>query len=1353
MAVGKRMLGGIIALVLVIPLVILPFVLIAMADDDNNRDVDSRFHLTQTRVNGQGLNNDDMLDSLDRVLGSMVPGLFEAVLPVLQDLVRDIAEDQLQQTVVPLVNQGQAELRALLENLLADLLADLPNMIWPMLFDLVAPLMMHEIDSDVVPGSGEDLPLGSLLVPLLYLLVSDEMNTNPVFAGLTGEARFNEIMRFVLTGAFDDYNFYTFVMREISGGIAGAIPGIAGLIGVSPASVLRDFDDIVNLWVIRPIMLRLWMLTPEWQLWETEFNLAHYENRLPVMTDAMGDFRMGIANAQFNAGREIDDFRLYNIPTIATMRTRFDTTAQEATFRASTDFENWEEWAEENLARFLMPTSLSNGPLGADVNGLQMFITWQNETNPQEASRLAPATASSVSQANTIAQVVRPAMFELWSRTEGFAQWVEDFESDVATQTNQGDHGVLALTRNTAIDIQDFDVFNWQHYILATAGNRGGLTTRLGQMFGTQRTAWVGSALHTDWNTWAATGTRIPNRQNGSLLEGAAHQTIHIGNLFQQWLETLTTAEREQVTMQPMVRNMITSNNWVMSGNNSANWRPNVLRSIEWVPLLWEDVNTATISSHALVADTSPYTGGNNNNANITQNGTEGVNWFDFMIWQDAESRRLNNILPEGDRQDTSEWNSMNAQLVWNRYVQNIVDTQFIVLFNSFGYQPQNLEQFLWSQQTVISDIGYTIPQLWSFYGGNFVRYGVVDITTNFLGFIAAGMLADINGPVFDLLMNEMIPPLTEGLGIELSDFIDIIDGIFGTGTGSYLRLANVLPVILDSGLLETFGLDVEDLIDLKDLAFLVTQLDNLLFDQQFFTGGDRHNLTGLLGLEIMQDLGLGELLGVDLEDLGEVLAMLDSFLNDGINQDVSIHRLLVIADEAGLLDMVLGMIDLDDLLGITIADEDLDRYLATLIALTAQLDGLLTGTIGYDFSIEEVLTIIFAIEEVLYGLEIVADFGITINTQAIVYLARQVDHILMGQIADCFRIEYVLESLVTIINPFEVVDVALTALLPIINSEFNFDLEQWVYNQTGMTIEEALELGEDVFNTVLGEILFVVRQFDHILFGEIGDDVQLVAAFEIIESWIAFFDEEFDMITFFADLLNSPAISRGEVVVLLEVLEGALRGENVSLLALLPMIETILGLDGEIIAELTEIADLIGEIFNDFLGGINIDTRNGNFLFDLGGLIDILAEDDEELVKLLEAIFGAIVFEIEDRDGEQHILIYMTDFEIPMGGATIPILADGLTLVEFLRYMGNIVTDELPDDLNIDLYLIISMFEISIIQENASTILFDITICLDILIEFVIDIMELDLGDLAIILDMFSFGTINLELVFEQAA
>ncbi|MCL2587537.1 MAG: hypothetical protein FWE31_04890 [Firmicutes bacterium] len=1478
----KGIIAGCVAIAIILPAVLIP--VLVLGGTSSNRMARGRYEFSGVHVNRIAINEDtNLVNALDEVLKPMIPQLIEGLIPSLQQFLVDFSEEQLNELLVPLLSQTQADARGLVEDVLElimnqvgplvqnvgmaalqpliaelmnefnnlrgdllgdvegmlfDLLATLPDLIFPMLFDLVGPLMMSDLDDEVYPGSSDDLPVGALLVPLLQFLLSNEMYESPAFRVggnmenplLSGRALFDAMMRRVMADSFGTKGFHDFIWNEL-----------AGELGLS-APALAIFMNQLQQWVWRPIVLDLWMASPEWAVWETDFDAwvegGRVGNIQPNATH--GPLRLNVINAQ--NGRDIDDFRMYSIPDVQSsgailgLGGSISYNPNNAFFSrswvASADYTPWRTFALANMTITPTASTFTGGAIGATVQTPASLMNNWVSTGAM-VGQYAPIMGGSnaVSLAAILNAIINPALIELGLMNDG--------------DTRPANPNALA---DDVTGVND----------------------------------WIGSSLHADWRAWA-TGHTVNDTPFGprpgptSIINwSGTPRTVNVINPFSDWLATLDQADYDQVIFRP--RND-TVHFPAQSQPGHAVWRTMVLDRIDGV--------TGTDGGWRLADDSLAYTGS--------------TNWFNFIEWYTANASWINpGAIIIGD------W---YAEAVWARYSANL-NPQIEAVFNGFTYNG--------SWDMLVANNGFDIDELWGRHGGNIIRYGNITGMPALVD-IFGGMLAGVSlsGPFANIVVSAMVPEMADGFGMTEAQLVNMFVAVLNDGVGDNFRLANAIPHLYD--LILSFLDDPSDgLFGLHqpELVQLAIELDNLLFDLQLFQGGNRHDIAGLVVLleDILAEFGLD----LDLEPVTDILAMLDSLLNNGFNPEVSIAELLDLVYETGLFGMLTELLDIEELLAELLGLEEifsviswdanlLSRHIAWLIVLGEQIDGILYGDLGVDVILEVIIGIIA--DEGQWLLDILEDEGIFIEIDMLLYLARQIDALMMGELTEEFRfldtvealfhvldlvnevlpllgvdaidvldllyeefgvelseadlilvatqldnilfdvelftgegrydiagvldvilnigmvadllddlladlgISLELDALVDIVALFDnmlndgfTADVSLKEFISLleqlglvdlandligsevildrhvatlvalaaqwdglwhgtIGDDFRFeevirlivtiqevvDLIDWVSSDFGVDIDfdgllwmasqidsvlrgefpedfrlvtliesmasivspfqilEAFGLNfpeiEDIARDIYIDILFIAHQFDIILFGEVGDELNLTEAFNRILGWIEMVDEDFDAIAWIANMLEMPVITADDVRLMLGVIDAVWAGEEVSIASLIPLIETI-G-DFEIEDLLDEVDGLLEMLF-DILGFLSFDIGANSFFID--GIYDLLESMGEGmgiLAGVIEPMLADVTYALDEYGV---VTLLMTNVE----GNTVEFIP---TLEEFLFMIVGDISDYLIP--------VIYHMEIGFVYDRAaSMITMSVTVDLDVLLAGVLGMM-----------------------------
>ena len=558
-------------------------------------------------------------------------------------------------------------------------------------------------------------------------------------------------------------------------------------------------------------------------------------------------------------------------------------------WRNSSEFAAWESFAMNAMAITPTAATFTGGAIGAGVQGANTLFQQWLATDPAATSDFRPVSAAgtvTIPQATILNSIINPALIALGLMEEG--------------DTRPGNH------------------VTWAANIID-------------EYLSEQLAEWSESQLKADWEEWvrAHTGNNPFGAYPTSGFLNNNARTPNVINPFNNWLATLSPEDRAQVQFRPRNNTEHFAAQTTPGGTGNANlaarqlnWRNMVLSRIDesgWVLIedeisftggnwfdfvAWYADFAGDSDDHSPEAVWARYSASLDHLINGIFNGFTytmaittfaGGNWFDFVAWY------ANFAEFEGD------W---SPQAVWARYEENI-NSQIETLFNGFTYTMAAPNLFTtWAQY--IEWAGYEIDELWALYGGNLVRYGALSITVN-AGPLNLDWLVSLlgqslpNGPIYNLLFNEMIPPMAEGFGMTNDQIQDIFVSIVEAGVGDNLSLASLLPVIVQSGLLEVFiedfdasedifGMDIEQLIALAEL------LDGFLFEDAAL-GSTVDNILALFDLDVtvlLNDLmeeviaPVVSMMHIDVRgdgfQINGVRSLLDEFINP---EDVETYNLI----------------------------------------------------------------------------------------------------------------------------------------------------------------------------------------------------------------------------------------------------------------------------------------------------------------------------------------------------------------------------------------------------------------------------------------------------------------------------
>ena len=930
-------------------IMVVPAVLLSACGRDRNPIRQGTYEFVNATIQNEDLLKLDAIPFLSDLLTPVLPALADDVLPLVQDMV--------------------ASLLAPDANITEDDIVDL-------LMEFIGGLMMSDIDSDV--ADEDDMPFGVILRVLLEFLLGDEINNIDAFWELhkpgdrlldengnwipaEDDVRFKELLRVVLTGSFENYDFFTFVWAQVWAGVVG---GAFGLTPVAQAIFGNSFETITIDYAVRPIFLITWMNSPEWTLWEQEFNAAVRANRLPVVANNHGLLRMPVNPDEFWAGRDITDPRLYTVPPLFEFVTFIVPLALKQptwpdrivekynAWYDSSDFASWQTFLKDNVDRIEFRSA--GTALQFTTNIPTLYREWTNVTPTSSALRLPINQVTIANNARVEADIIRPALLNMWMQTDGWKQWEKDFADARANDTvpTLGEsHGVLRLTLNTnnfnnGINGQELAITDPRLYNLPTAAVYG---NRL-RDYRAER--WFGTPDHEAWLEFVRNRANHHYTLSSNFLLGTSLAINGFLNqnadIYAAWVAQadkldgheyrvrVANASRANIAAADITRLVVHPILEAFGYTRPGNTLSNLATIQAFINTNSIDINPGNgVPQLVLTGNTTWFALIEWYYRWIFDKDIEGNKWFDIdleettsqqliqLIWNkfeliegglfdsivEAISREVvsRHEMPSGNNWAgivTDNGSSMNEQFEKNgRALLDLATQSSNVTFSLPSSES-------WSE--VMEALIPNLNEMWSIIGGDFIRYGILPGGSVFGSDLPSG-------PLFENLLELMIPELALGL------FEGQLD--LGEDATDSEKLAAASEMLQD--LFVNF-LEKQQFVQ-DTVSLLAQQLHMVMFGQI----GDDFQLVKLVK-ELDGFLGLvGPLLGFDSED-GEATSALFALISDllGVETLSNEDANFVVAQVNHLLRGEFEEIDLIKLL------DAVDAILG--VDIVAEIDGIL---------------------------------------------------------------------------------------------------------------------------------------------------------------------------------------------------------------------------------------------------------------------------------------------------------------------------------------------------------------------------------------------------------------------------
>ena len=1208
-----------------------------------------------------------------------------------------------------LINDINLDVMGMIRELFPDDLAEIvavadgcENTLFAMLMTAVMGNLIdldEELEPNMLPGVG----LGQLLDIIFGTLDDDNIQN------LQGEDRFREVMRplmHLMLGMPEMFAMFTdhdFLRTEIAPVVQEQLVDMVGsglgavlnfIMGPGMVNqILGEIDRNIHQLVRDPGMFAAWTTSPEFAVWEAEYNAFIATPQFYTYNVRNRQGRAQFLNVLAQNTFLVQDGNMWSNPAMYEISTRFPNLVFDLTIPVidllaieeallfypgtQTIRDNYNPWFRYFV--WHNPTAAAGNNDSRHYN----YLAYRNWLVNNGGVHNAAATAF-------LAVQERSHVVPTPNETHGVHRWNLNMGRIVNGTVGRDvmDMSLYTLptlavlqTRAVQEQIHQARLAEWVNYSAERQSN------------------WVGSADYNNWRNFANNAARISNRANSETAATGASRNM--GNAYRQWIaQAPNNLAGRAYRMQPaedMVR--VT---WTGSNPSAANFRLLFLNNMTWVPAI------------------------------------------NFAEWEYAPE--IDTVVPANHFEFTDMfYESDCGRSLWARGVPTLIDDGSLTI---------------------------TISILF-----------IINITEHMT--------------VFDMIYDMMIPMLLDELpldGLTHADLIDLVDMVFSLHaqlTGPLMQLVDqmlgvqtisdaelitrlldvMLPYVGDlfgiefiSGLVVDLlaGLLPEPFNNAELVGHLVdTQLDALLaLLPTIIASTDMHAtimddifplLVDLLSDEVLVDfvvefglgmLGLDESLVSSLMNVVDTNALLEIILDENVDCLVValVDELLeilpdLLADEL-IQTMVPGLVTT---ILLPILPEDFAEFAnpALVEALIQELLPILPDLINSEDLVGELVIELIDILPQLLANEVIFDFFYDMLFLDIeTWLGDEELRIWFEGILDAAIANFEDD------NWFETqFNNLLDTLINFLNDEMIDDAFDWLI----ATLIDAVESNSDAFNHYFAVVI------NQIIYWLDEDRVIETAWDFVLGHLVALIDDNFDMVF---DALVNLLVMGIENDDIMDTLIGFVLPLIVDLLEDDDTFNMVFDLiAGELLADL-DIADLLGDVM-DIFAGININL-NSNGTFEIGAdfLVELLAEEDPMLGSIIGSLLSAIEFTIDDNN---HIQLWVEEVEIDLGGAAPIRFRPGQEPVPFVFFImsmlaNNAIGSQIPLDIDL-VFDIMDAIKIDIILVNVDTILFDMSLCVNAIIDVAIDMMEIDLGDFGGILNLINFGTLDIALTFERAA